>query len=98
MTVTIVIIEYYQSFTLVYDSIKCTSERTNKEEKHMQLTDWSNDVISFDLSNDYSIHRAEPEEWGLYCSVYYNMQYNGFFREEGYNSRLQRGHTLFLFW
>lgn len=95
MTVTIVIIEHYHSFTLVYDSMKCSGERSNKEEKRMQLTDWSNDVISYDLFNDYSIHRAEPEEWGLYCSVYYNMQYNGFFREEGYNSTLRNAFWIY---
>lgn len=52
----------------------------------MQLVNWSEDINFFDLSNEYSIHRADHEEWGLYCSVYYNMRYNGFFREEGFNT------------
>ncbi|WP_054025956.1 GNAT family N-acetyltransferase [Bacillus sp. FJAT-28004] len=50
----------------------------------MQLSDWSIDTITYDLSSEYSIRMAEPEEWGVYCSVYYNMQYTGFFREESY--------------
>ncbi|ASA25151.1 GNAT family N-acetyltransferase [Paenibacillus donghaensis] len=54
----------------------------------MQVSDRSMDTTIYDLSTEYSIRRAEPEEWGVYCSVYYNMQYNGFFREESYaNSR-----------
>lgn len=42
------------------------------------------DTTMYDLSTEYSIRRAEPEAWGVYCSVYYNMQYTGFFREESY--------------
>ncbi|WP_254075521.1 hypothetical protein [Paenibacillus tritici] len=50
----------------------------------MQVKGWSEDKMSYELTNDLSIRRAEPEEWGVYCSVYYNMRYNGFFREESY--------------
>ncbi|WP_339248535.1 GNAT family N-acetyltransferase [Paenibacillus sp. FSL R10-2796] len=52
----------------------------------MQLMAWSEYEISYDLNNDYSIRKADSEEWGLYCSIYYNMQYNGFFKEERFNS------------
>ncbi len=53
----------------------------------MQLNGgWSEDMVSYDLSTESSIYRAEPEVWENYCSVYYNMHYNGFFREEGYNA------------
>lgn len=52
----------------------------------MQLAGWSDDINNYDLSSEYSIRKAEPEEWGVYCSVYYNMRYNGFFREEGFNT------------
>ena len=52
----------------------------------MQLNDYSDELISYDLSTGFSIRKADPEAWGVYCSVYYNMQYNGFFREEGYNA------------
>lgn len=52
----------------------------------MSLNNWSEDIISYNLSSEYSIQKAEPEVWGVYCSVYYNIQYNGFFREEGYNA------------
>lgn len=50
----------------------------------MRLSDWSVDTIMYDLSGGYLIRKAEPEEWGVFCSVYYNMQYTGFFREEGF--------------
>lgn len=52
----------------------------------MELEKWSIDINTYGLSNGYSIRRAEPEEWGVYCSVYYNMHYNGFFREETYTN------------
>ncbi|WNS42010.1 GNAT family N-acetyltransferase [Paenibacillus sp. MMS20-IR301] len=50
----------------------------------MLLSDWSEDTMSYSLSGDWSIRRAEPETWGVYCSVYYNMPYSGFFREAGF--------------
>lgn len=49
----------------------------------MQLMAWSEYEISYDLNNDYSIRMADSEEWGLYCSIYYNMQYNGFLKKKG---------------
>jgi ribosomal protein S18 acetylase RimI-like enzyme len=54
----------------------------------MPLGDWSVETHDYALSAEYAIRRAEPEEWGVYCSVYYNAAYNGFFKEEGFaNSR-----------
>lgn len=50
----------------------------------MQLIDWSEEIESYNLSTEFSIHKADTKLWGAYCSVYYNMLYNGFFREEGY--------------
>ncbi|MBT2288742.1 GNAT family N-acetyltransferase [Paenibacillus albidus] len=52
----------------------------------MRLVDWADDINYYDLSSEYSIRKAEPEEWGVYCSVYYNMRFIGFFREEGFNA------------
>lgn len=48
----------------------------------MLLGDWSAEINDYALSAGISIRRAEPEEWGVYCSIYYNMAYNGFFKEE----------------
>lgn len=48
----------------------------------MSVKQWSEDTISYDLNGEWSIRRAEPEEWGVYCSVYYNMQYNGFLEKK----------------
>jgi len=31
----------------------------------VQLVNWSEDINFFDLSNEYSIRRADHEEWGL---------------------------------
>ncbi|WP_422661145.1 GNAT family N-acetyltransferase [Paenibacillus sp. EC2-1] len=54
----------------------------------MQFVEWSVEADCYDLSSEYSIRRADPEEWGIYCSVYYDMRYIGFFREQGFdNSR-----------
>ncbi|PQP85436.1 GNAT family N-acetyltransferase [Paenibacillus sp. PCH8] len=52
----------------------------------MSLTEWSADILQYELSDEYSIRMAEPAEWGLYCTVYYNMRFVGFFREEEFNS------------
>ncbi|WP_339252873.1 GNAT family N-acetyltransferase [Paenibacillus sp. FSL P2-0136] len=52
----------------------------------MSVKQWSEDTISYDLNGEWTIRRAEPGEWGVYCSVYYNMEYNGFFREEVYTN------------
>lgn len=35
----------------------------------MQLSDWCVETITYHVSSEYSIRLAEPEEWGLYCSV-----------------------------
>ncbi|AJS58105.1 GNAT family N-acetyltransferase [Paenibacillus sp. IHBB 10380] len=61
----------------------------------MQLNNWSEDLISYSLSPEYSIQKAEPEIWGVYCSVYYNMQYNGFFREQGYNAPQRNAYWIY---
>ncbi|MGN7413929.1 GNAT family N-acetyltransferase [Paenibacillus sp. SAF-068] len=52
----------------------------------MSLTEWSTDILQYDLSDEYSIRRADFAEWGLYCTVYYDMRYVGFFREEEFSS------------
>lgn len=61
----------------------------------MQLKGWSEDEISYELSNDYSIRKAETDEWGIYCSIYYNIQYIGFFREEGFDSTQRNAFWIF---
>lgn len=58
----------------------------------MELNHWSEELNSYNLSNEYSIQKAEPEEWGLYCSVYYNMAYTGFLERK--ITSLFRGITL----
>ncbi len=52
----------------------------------MQISEWSIDTMIYNLSNEFSIRRAEREKWGEFCSVYYNMKYSGFFREESFGS------------
>lgn len=52
----------------------------------MGLTEWSTDILQYDLSDEYSIRKADFAEWGLYCTVYYDMRYVGFFREEEFSS------------
>jgi len=52
----------------------------------MSLTEWSIDILQYDLSDEYSIRRADFAEWGLFCTVYYDMRYVGFFREEEFSS------------
>lgn len=52
----------------------------------MSLTEWTADTLQYDLSDEYSIRLADVKEWGLFCTVYYDMGYVGFFREEEFNS------------
>ncbi|WP_238327916.1 GNAT family N-acetyltransferase [Paenibacillus gorillae] len=51
----------------------------------METNLWSERTQIYKLTDEYSIQRAEVDEWGIYCSIYYNASYNGFFREELYN-------------
>ncbi|GGG14879.1 hypothetical protein GCM10010912_69130 [Paenibacillus albidus] len=43
-------------------------------------------ILEHHLFSINGIRKAEPEEWGVYCSVYYNMRFIGFFREESFNA------------
>jgi len=38
------------------------------------------------LSDDYSIAAADRDQWGIYYSIYYSMELNGFFKEKGYKA------------
>jgi len=44
---------------------------------------WQDDTKLFTLTDGYTLIEADPQEWGIYYSVYYNMEYNGFFRDQG---------------
>lgn len=61
----------------------------------MKNTGWSADIHDYALSSEYAIQLADPEEWGKYCSVYYNMRYIGFFREEGFNASLRNAYWIY---
>lgn len=61
----------------------------------MELINWSEEISCYPLSSAYRIEEAEPEAWGVYCSIYYNMAYNGFFREEGYNSTYRKAFWIY---
>ena len=52
----------------------------------MNLTEWSADTLQYDLSDEYSIRLADVTEWGLFCTIYYDMGYVGFFQEEQFSS------------
>ncbi|BBH24412.1 hypothetical protein Back11_57570 [Paenibacillus baekrokdamisoli] len=58
------------------------------------MNDWSEDLTRFDLSDDISIQQADPNDWGIYYSIYYNMEYNGFFKDQG----LTMNHWRRKFW
>ncbi|MDF2814538.1 MAG: family acetyltransferase, partial [Paenibacillus sp.] len=49
------------------------------------MINWSEDSTRFELSDDFSLQLAEPTDWGIYYSIYYNMEYNGFFKNQGLN-------------
>ena len=66
---------------------KIAGDRTSEEELCMQLKEWSEDEISYELSNDYSIRKTESDKWGIYFFIYYNIQYIGFFREDGFKKK-----------
>jgi ribosomal protein S18 acetylase RimI-like enzyme len=47
------------------------------------LEKWSDQTTIYKLSEEFSLHQAESKDWGIYYSVYYNMEYNGFFKDQG---------------
>ncbi len=49
------------------------------------MINWSEDSTRFELSDDFSLQQADPTDWGIYYSIYYNMEYNGFFKNQGLN-------------
>ncbi|MGZ9586709.1 GNAT family N-acetyltransferase [Paenibacillus marinisediminis] len=58
------------------------------------MEQWSDHIEVYELSDEYSLHHANSEEWGIYYSVYYNMEYNGFFKDQG----LTMNHWRKKFW
>lgn len=61
----------------------------------MQVAEWSENMETYDLSSEYSIRKADPEEWGIYCSVYYNMRFVGFFREERFSANRNNAYWIY---
>ncbi|UNK16928.1 GNAT family N-acetyltransferase [Paenibacillus sp. N3/727] len=55
-----------------------------------QIIQWSSDQQVYQLSEEFSLIKADKDEWGIYSSVYYNSEYNGFFKENVYDFHLQR--------
>ncbi|SDX80531.1 GNAT family N-acetyltransferase [Paenibacillus sp. CF384] len=47
------------------------------------MNDWSEDVRRFKLDEQFDLEQADAKDWGIYYSVYYNMDYNGFFKDQG---------------
>lgn len=42
---------------------------------------WSTEISHYALSDQISLHKANPKDWSIYYSVYYSQAYNGFFKE-----------------
>lgn len=61
----------------------------------MKVAEWSENMETYDLSSEYSIRKADPEEWGIYCSVYYNMRFVGFFREERFSANRNNAYWIY---
>lgn len=49
----------------------------------LNVESWQEETKVFTLTDGYTLQEAEPQEWGVYYSVYFNMEYNGFFRDQG---------------
>lgn len=56
----------------------------------MSIESWSKDQERYNLSETVYLQKADPEDWGVYCSVYYSSEYNGFFKESVYDFFLKR--------
>lgn len=56
----------------------------------MKIIPWSSDQQVYQLSEEFALIKADKDEWGVYCSVYYNSDYNGFFKEDVYDFNLKR--------
>ncbi|RXZ83004.1 GNAT family N-acetyltransferase [Paenibacillaceae bacterium] len=55
---------------------------------------WSDHTAQYELSEQFSLRQADSQEWGVYYSIYYNMTYNGFFKDQG----LTMGNGRRKFW
>ncbi|TQR44403.1 GNAT family N-acetyltransferase [Paenibacillus popilliae] len=45
---------------------------------------WEPEQHRYALSERVYLLKADKIEWGIYSSVYYNAEYNGFFKDQGY--------------
>jgi len=45
---------------------------------------WEPEQQRYALSERVYLLKADKIEWGIYSSVYYNAEYNGFFKDQGY--------------
>ncbi|KKO53859.1 GNAT family N-acetyltransferase [Paenibacillus sp. DMB20] len=56
----------------------------------MKLSPWSIEQKTYPLSDEFRLQKADKAEWGIFCSVYYSSEYNGFFKEQVYDFQLRR--------
>ncbi|WP_047983190.1 GNAT family N-acetyltransferase [Ornithinibacillus californiensis] len=61
----------------------------------MTMRTWQRDTLSYDLSDGYSLMKSEPLEWGVHFSVYYNMAYNGFWKNGGYDMPSDKAYMIY---
>lgn len=56
----------------------------------MELIHGSGKFDRYDMSDEFSLQKANKEAWGVFCSIYYNAEYHSFSKEILYNISLDR--------
>jgi ribosomal protein S18 acetylase RimI-like enzyme len=61
----------------------------------MAIPTWLKETLSYDLKDGYSLVKSDPLEWGVHFSVYYNMAYNGFWKNDGYDMSSDKAYMIY---
>jgi len=61
----------------------------------MTMPTWVQGTMSYDLRDGYRLVKSEPLEWGVHFSVYYNMAYNGFWKDDGYDIPSDKAYMIY---
>lgn len=61
----------------------------------MTMPAWIRDATTYGLRDGYNLVKSEPLEWGVHFSVYYNITYNGFWKNDGYDMPSDKAYMIY---
>jgi len=72
--------------TSQYENEEMLTVTAKEERVVMNMPTWIRGTILYELRDGYSLVKSDPIEWGIHFSIYYNMAYNGFWKDDGYDN------------